>query len=114
MSQNLLNVLSQVTRRTVENMYLSQMERGIVIEDNGVKMIQLEESGVKIPFSLCDFNITLQDHTVRYKTPTENQIQEIIVINHLEVNERVAISSTQNGHRYIVHHKVVSGIDDGL
>lgn len=114
MTKNLLNALSIVARRSVENMYLSQMETGIIILEDGVKKIQLEQDGTVIPFSMCDFNEHLQDYTIHYKESGEELIKEATILNHLEVNEKVALSSINNGHRYLVHHKVVSSLYDGL
>ena len=116
MTSPILKVLHQVTQRIVENMHLPLVEKGTVVLQNGIKFIQLEESGVLIPFTMCEFNQNLQNYTVSYLPKGELQMQEMTIYNALKEHEQVALTPIDRGRKYLVHYKIVEGIndDDGL
>lgn len=112
MSIPLLNQMKRLVRDSVSNMHLPQVELGVVVMNEDIKVIHLENSGVDIPFSMCEFNQNLQNYTIRVQIGEE--VQEIKIFNELQLQERVAVTPIEGGRRCIVHHKVVSGIYDGL
>lgn len=112
MSISLLNQMKRLVRDSVSNMHLPQVELGVVVMNEDIKVIHLENSGADIPFSMCEFNQNLQNYTIRVQIGEE--VQEIKIFNELQLQERVAVTPIDSGRRCIVHHKVVSGIYDGL
>ena len=112
MSIPLLNQMKRLVRDSVSNMHLPQVELGVVVMNEDIKVIHLENSGADIPFSMCEFNQNLQNYTIRVQIGEE--VQEIKIFNELQLQERVAVTPIEGGRRCIVHHKVVSGIYDGL
>lgn len=113
MSSILLDQMKRLIWGSIEQMHLPQVELGVVVMKEKIKVIHLENSGVEIPFSMCEFNQNLQNYTIRVQMDG-GEIQEMKIFNELQLQERVAVTPIDGGRRCIVHHKVVSGLYDGL